>query len=127
MWGVAYHVEDSVWEGGVRDQLDHREKGGYTQHPATFFPLHEADMEPVTVTLYLGDTDHRQYAGPDEVAVMARTILTSVGPSGPNKEYLYKLCEAMRDLVPHVTDTHLLELEEAVKQLEAEENKCVES
>ena len=59
MWGVAYHVEDSVWEGGVRDQLDHREKGGYTQHPATFFPLHEADMEPVTVTLYLGDTDHR--------------------------------------------------------------------
>ena len=56
---------------------------------------------------------------------MARTILTSVGPSGPNKEYLYNLCEAMRDLVPHVTDTHLLELEEAVKQLEAEENKCV--
>ena len=56
---MAYHVEDSVWEGGVRDQLDHREKGGYTQHPATFFPLHEADMEPVTVTLYLGDTDHR--------------------------------------------------------------------
>ena len=57
---MAYHVEDSVWEGGVREQLDHREKGGYTQHPATFFPLHEADMEPVTVTLYLGDTDHRQ-------------------------------------------------------------------
>ena len=53
-------VKDTLWEGGVREQLDHREKGGYTQHPATFFPLHEADMEPVTVTLYLGDTDHRQ-------------------------------------------------------------------
>ena len=31
VWGVAYHVEDSVWEAGVRDQLDHREKGGYTR------------------------------------------------------------------------------------------------
>merc|ERR1711892_794115 len=28
VWGVAYHIDDSVWEGGVRDQLDHREKGG---------------------------------------------------------------------------------------------------
>ena len=25
VWGVAYHVEDSVWEAGVRDQLDYRE------------------------------------------------------------------------------------------------------
>ena len=118
VWGVAYHVEDSVWEAGVRDQLDHREKGGYTKHTTLFHPLEDTDMEPVMVTLYLGDQTHRQYAGPDDVEVMARTILTSVGPSGPNIDYLYNLCDAMRELVPHIEDDHLTELEGKVKMLE---------
>ena len=121
VWGVAYHVEDSVWEAGVRDQLDHREKGGYTQHTAVFYPQEVEEnngLEPIEVTLYLGDESHRQFAGPDDLEVMARTIVTSVGPSGPNIDYLYNLCEAMRTLVPEVEDRHLLELEEAVKKLE---------
>ena len=119
VWGVAYHVEDSVWEAGVRDQLDHREKGGYTKHTTVFYPQEvEENLEPIEVTLYLGDESHRQFAGPDDLDVMARTILTSVGPSGPNIDYLYNLCEAMRQLVPEVEDKHLHELEEAVRKLE---------
>ena len=118
VWGVAYHIEDSVWEAGVRDQLDHREKGGYTQHSTLFYPQ-DPSLEPVTVTLYLGDQDHRQYAGPDTLENMARCILHRVGPSGPNKEYLYNLSLAMKELVPHVKDTHLEELEQKVRELEA--------
>jgi len=120
VWGVAYHVEDSVWEAGVRDQLDYREKGGYTKHSMMFHPLEESHLEPFSVTLYLGDTSHRQFAGPDDLEVMARTILTSVGPSGPNIEYLYNLCNVMRELLPNVDDNHLTELEAKVKQLEIE-------
>ena len=29
VWGVAYHIDDRDWERTVRNQLDHREKGGY--------------------------------------------------------------------------------------------------
>jgi len=117
--GVAYHIDDSVWEGGVRDQLDHREKGGYTQHVTKFYP-EDTSLEPVTVTLYLGDKDHGQYAGADSVENMAKLILKSVGPSGPNKEYLYNLTIAMKELVPHVVDNHLEELDQKVRELELE-------
>ena len=124
VWGVAYHVEDSVWEGGVRDQLDHREKGGYTQHTTLFY---SQDHEPIPVTMYLGDQTHPQYAGPDSLDAMARTILTRVGPSGPNIDYLYNLCEAMRDLVPGQTDTHLDQLETRVRQLQEEQRRQEET
>ena len=118
VWGVAYHIDDSVWEDGVREQLEHREKGGYTEHTTLFYP-EDTTMDPVSVTLYVGDKDNREYAGPDSLEKMASLILTSVGPSGPNKDYLYNLCQGMRELMPHVVDKHLEELEEKVRELEA--------
>merc|ERR1711994_400637 len=54
VWGLAYEISDEDWEGGVRDQLDHREKGGYSQHRARFYPRNSQDE--VWVTLYLGST-----------------------------------------------------------------------
>ena len=39
VWGLAYEISDEDWEGGVRDQLDHREKGGYSQHRARSISL----------------------------------------------------------------------------------------
>ena len=71
------------------------------------------------MTLYLGSTSHRQYAGPDSLETMAATILESHGPSGPNIEYLYNLAASMRELVPEETDPHLDELEAEVKKQEA--------
>ena len=68
------------------------------------------------MTLYLGSTSHRQYAGPDSLETMAATILESHGPSGPNIEYLYNLATSMRELVPEETDPHLDELETEVKK-----------
>ena len=58
---------------------------------------------------------------------MARTILTRVGPSGPNIDYLYNLCEAMRDLVPGQTDQHLDQLETRVRQLQEEQRRQEET
>ena len=119
VWGVAYHIEDDLWNSEVKDQLDHREKGGYTQHVTKFFPHDPAIItEPISVTLYLGDESHRQYAGPDSLEKMANTILHSIGPSGPNKEYLYNLEIAMKEIAPHIVDEHLEELTRKVKELE---------
>ena len=47
---------------------------------------------------------------------MANTILNSVGPSGPNKEYLYNLAYALNEI--GIVDEHVQELEKAVKILE---------
>ena len=124
VWGVAYYIEDDVWESEVRDQLDYREKGGYSKHETTFYPGQESGETAVRVTLYLGDETHRQFAGPEDLDTMARTILTSAGPSGPNIEYLYNLCQAMRELVPHVEDQHLIELEQRVRQMECSAKPC---
>ena len=65
------------------------------------------------VTIYLGSKSHRQYAGPDEIQIMARTIATSIGPSGKNTEYLFNLAEALKSL--ELQDDHVEELTKVVK------------
>ena len=119
VWGVAYEIEDSVWEKEIEKQLDHREKGGYNQNVTTCYPKkteNGADCKPFDVIAYIGRVTDKQYAGPAPIEEMARTILTSVGPSGANKEYLYNLANALREL--NIEDQHVFELEEAVKQLD---------
>lgn len=54
---------------------------------------------------------------------IARHIVTSSGPSGTNREYLYQLASAVRDLLvmeydPNGCDHHLFELENLVRGLE---------
>ena len=75
-----------------------------------------------TVTVYVGETSHRQYAGPDSLEVMAKTIQTSIGPSGKNIDYLYNLAKAMRHI--DLDDEHIFELEKAVQNLEANKQKA---
>ena len=77
VWGVAYEIPDEQWEGGVRDHLDHREKGGYKQQKTLFHPKDSTET-PMEVTLYLGPLDDEQYAGPAPLQEMAQTILKSV-------------------------------------------------
>ena len=55
-------------------------------------------------------------ATPDDgVAESAAQIAAAVGPSGPNSEYLFNLCDAMRSI--EVDDPHVFELEEAVRAI----------
>lgn len=46
---------------------------------------------------------------------MAAQIAAAVGPSGPNREYLFNLAEAMRGI--GVDDPHLRELESMVRDI----------
>lgn len=49
--------------------------------------------------------------GYEPLPTLASTILARSGPSGPNKDYLYRLAEAVRSLWPDVEDEYLFALE----------------
>lgn len=78
------------------------------------------DEAPFYLTIYIGEEDNPNFAGTENIDIIANHILVSRGISGSNTEYLYKLASAMRTIAPGVQDEHLFTLERAVKQLEEE-------
>ena len=54
----------------------------------------------------------------ETIDALARHIYQSRGPSGENKDYLYQLAEALRELSPQSKDRHVWDLEEKVRRLE---------
>ncbi|ORX82245.1 putative potassium antiporter CHAC-1 [Basidiobolus meristosporus CBS 931.73] len=117
-WGVALKVpEDQVV--AVKAHLDYREKGGYTEHYMDVFN-YESDTPVVKDALvYVGTTMNPQYVGPAKSEDIAYQIYSSVGPSGPNVDYLLNLCEALRSIAPSARDDHMFDLEKKVKALVA--------
>ncbi|CAG9567939.1 unnamed protein product [Danaus chrysippus] len=116
VWGIAYKIKDEDIEE-VTHHLDYREKNGYSKETVTFYPKDEI-TEPFELTLYVATSDNESYAGPASIEDIAKQIISCHGPSGANKDYLYNLAEAMRQLAPGVNDDHLFSLETAVKRLD---------
>lgn len=115
VWGVAYRImPERVAE--VKEYLDIREINGYSIH---YTPFHPADGSPPIRTLaYIGTPDNEQFVGPQDPQVLARHILASRGPSGPNNEYLYNLDTALNELSPESGDVHVADLAGRVRALE---------
>ncbi|CAE6457321.1 hypothetical protein BN14_01890 [Rhizoctonia solani AG-1 IB] len=63
-------------------------------------------------------TRPKSIVGSEPVPKLARKIWESSGPSGPNKEYLYELARAVRELAPESHDSHLSALEAYVRRLD---------
>jgi cation transport protein ChaC len=63
--------------------------------------------------------DNPQFLGPQDPQRLAAHILRSTGPSGPNREYLYMLNEALQSLSPESVDGHISDLTKRAKNLEA--------
>ena len=80
----------------VLDGLDFREKGGYTRE---LVDVHAADGSDVKALLYTGTPENPMFdaAMIADLDAAARTIGTSVGPSGPNREYLLNLARWLED------------------------------
>jgi cation transport protein ChaC len=99
--GMAFRVSPDVFE-----HLDVREKNGYLRFttPMTF---DDGTVEDGLV--YIATEDNAAFLGPAPAAEIARHIARSVGPSGPNRDYLVNLAEALRDLGDH--DAHVFEIE----------------
>lgn len=115
VYGIAYRIHKDDIEKVVA-HLDYREKGGYERKSVVFHPFNE-DEEPFKITLYLGDHDNENYAGPADIKAIAEQVYRSEGPSGTNIEYALKLANAMKLFFPHVEDDHLFSLEKELNNL----------
>lgn len=124
VWGVAYRiVPERVSE--VKEYLDIREVNGYSIH---YTPFHPADgSAPIKALAYIGTPDNEQFIGPQDPQELARHILESRGPSGLNRDYLYRLDAALNELSPESRDHHVSDLAERVRALEQLANGHVSS
>ena len=120
-WGVAYQVAGESLES-IFSYLDEREQGGFRRHQVDFYPkttTTDAPTPSVTkAAVYIAQDDNPHYLGPASVPEMVHQIFHSRGPSGLNRDYLFRLAESLRGL--GVTDVHVTELERHVRQLDAQ-------
>jgi len=149
VWGAAYHIPKEHAKE-VLEYLDIREQGGYSLEQAVFFPassdstslgdvvgssrraeaVHLSnpsepgsfDDTPFICLVYIGLPSNPQFLGPQDPEALAKHILSSEGPSGKNREYLYELDHALKALSPGVTgdpDNHVRDLVARCQRLEA--------
>jgi cation transport regulator ChaC len=86
-----------------------REKNGYLR---VVTPLHFDDVEEEENReglVYLASEDNAAFLGPAPDTAIARQIAESHGPSGPNRDYLLNLAQALRDMGHD--DPHIFALE----------------
>ncbi len=119
-WGVAYQVTGESLIS-IFSYLDEREQGGFRRHQVDFYPkagpANAAAPSVTTAFVYIAQDDNPHYLGPASIPEMALQIFHSRGPSGSNRDYLFRLAESLRDM--GVTDEHVSELEHSVRQLGA--------
>ncbi|KXN80740.1 Cation transport regulator-like protein [Leucoagaricus sp. SymC.cos] len=114
VWGRIAYTIDPVYEAEVRDylvQLDYREKDGYTMETLDIYGFVDGKEQVIIQNCYVGHNDNPSFIGSEPLDVLADRIWRTVGPSGPNKEYLFKLADSVRELSPNSYDSHLFALE----------------
>jgi cation transport protein ChaC len=119
VWGRAFRIgKDNVAE--VYSYLLEREKQYDFEAKLDLFQTSEDGVEKVVVeqaTTWIATSDRSKnpnYLGPLDLDQLSAQIAHSRGPSGPNSEYLFMLCEAMRKYA--LEDSELFALEEAVQK-----------
>lgn len=109
--GMAYAVA-AADAPAVLAQLDHREKGGYAR---SRLPLHLSDGRVIEGGLvYRATPDNPNYLGPAPLDEIAHQVARSVGPSGPNPEYVLRLDEALCAM--GASDEHVARLAALVRE-----------
>lgn len=117
---MAYRIDESEKEKVIQ-HLDFREKNGYTRQFVQFYPYSSETKEyfkPKDIFIYVALNENESFAGESNLKSIAEQVFQAVGPSGTNKEYVYKLADAMRLFYPGILDDHLFELEEYLKKME---------
>lgn len=97
--------------------LDYREKGGYQLVKMLFFP--NTSCQPYSVLVYTATQHNPNYLGPAPEHEIARQIVASAGPSGPNIEYFLKLVESLEQICPSLVDEHLRTIKHFIDELTA--------
>lgn len=111
-WGVAYHVNDSVFSA-MLERLDRREVGGYERYRVDLERLEGGMICDAIV--YVATPSNPAYLGPAPWSEMARQIYGARGPSGRNRDYVYDLAASLR--ARQLDDAHVFRLEQEVRAL----------
>lgn len=124
VFGVAYEI-DPEEQSRVLNHLDFREKNGYKRVNVKFYPTTDSNqtVDPLDLIVYVATEDNCSYAGHTDIPDLAAQVISATGPSGRNRDYVYNLAKAFRELFPGEHDEHLFALEEEVKRQEAKEQE----
>jgi|SRR5699024_8557477 len=106
--GMAYLIAPRVF-----DQLDVREKNGYLRLAKT---LQFDDGSAADGLVYIATPDNAAWLGEAPLADIAAQVAASTGPSGPNRDYVIHLAEALRAL--GYADSHVFGIERHLHALE---------
>lgn len=126
-WGAAYRVS-ATHARRVLDLLETREKQYDARIQIDLFDGAHENAQPLIrgALTYIATADEANlnWLGPPAGGVKesAKQIAHAIGPSGPNFEYLFNLCDALRSI--EVDDPHVFELEEAVKAILTERGEA---
>lgn len=99
--GVAYLVSPATFE-----HLDFREKNGYLRLTTTMTFRDGTQTEGL---IYIAGERNEAFLGPATELEIAHQISRASGPSGPNRDYLLMLAEALRELSED--DSHVFAIE----------------
>jgi len=105
-WGMAYRLAAPDAEQ-VMDALDERERGGYERRRVSL--LLQGDKSASEGLVYVAIPGNVNYLGPAPLDAIAHQVNRAAGPSGPNREYVLRLAEAMRGI--DASDPHVFSLE----------------
>ncbi|KAH7103211.1 ChaC-like protein [Auriculariales sp. MPI-PUGE-AT-0066] len=146
VWGVVYEINpDPLLSRETFDYLEYREKEGYTVHIEDVYAAggsvitegavvraQSKSFSPTNVGKKLqlhafgsldgGETKllslRLHIVGAEPLDQLAAHIWRSVGPSGPNKDYLFGIARAVRELAPDSDDPYLFELERIILEMD---------
>nr|CAD1825113.1 unnamed protein product [Ananas comosus var. bracteatus] len=125
-WGVAYKVSKEEDKKIALEHLEVREKQyDKTLHLDFFTDPTSATPAVHGVMVYLASPDTRtnmNYLGPAPLEEIARQIVQAAGPSGPNRDYLFHLEDALNTL--GCEDAHVRDLANAVRRILSAESTC---
>lgn len=110
-WGHAYLL-DPREQKEIMARLDHREKGGYERLELPICFDQETSVPGVT---YHASTSNPNYLGEASIREIAQQVISAVGPSGPNVEYVLRLQESLTAM--KASDQHVDAVASMVRSL----------
>ncbi|HEX5960546.1 MAG TPA: gamma-glutamylcyclotransferase [Rhodanobacteraceae bacterium] len=105
--GMAYRVTPPTFE-----QLDYREKNGYLRFTTMLVFRDGSTAEGV---VYIAAEGNAAWLGAASVEEIARHVAAAAGPSGSNRNYVFKLADALRRL--GADDRHVFAIESRLREL----------
>jgi cation transport protein ChaC len=103
--GMAYLITPEVF-----GHLDHREKNGYLR---LAIDIRFEDGSGELGLVYIATEDNAAFLGAASEEQIARQIAAAHGPSGPNRDYLMELAQALRDM--DKDDEHVFAIEKFLR------------